>query len=186
MPLGREVGLGPGDIVLDEYQAPLPKMGHSSPPLFGPCLLWPNGSMHQDATWYGGRPCPRPHCVRWGPNSPPKKGDKGPLNFWPMSILAKQSPISATAEHLLYVAWWHNGWANGRRTCDEEVVGLVPCQGCCVTTLSKLFTSLSSCYQAVSGWQCSVAGKLIIVQASHSSYISDISGMTTHWLRLKA
>jgi len=32
-------------------------------------LLWPNGWMHQDATWYGSRPRPRPHCVRWGPSS---------------------------------------------------------------------------------------------------------------------
>jgi len=23
----------------------------SSPPIFGPCMLWPNGWMHQDATW---------------------------------------------------------------------------------------------------------------------------------------
>jgi len=29
--------------------------------------------MNQDATWYGGRPRPRRHCVRWGPSSPPKK-----------------------------------------------------------------------------------------------------------------
>jgi len=39
MPLGREVDLGPGHIVLDGDPAPLRK-GHSSPPLFGPCLLW--------------------------------------------------------------------------------------------------------------------------------------------------
>jgi len=29
--------------------------------------LWPNGWMDQDTTWYGGRPRPRPHCVRRGP-----------------------------------------------------------------------------------------------------------------------
>jgi len=40
------------------------------PPLFGPCLSWPNGWMHQDATWHAGRPLPMPHCVRWGPSSP--------------------------------------------------------------------------------------------------------------------
>jgi len=34
------------------------------------CLLWPNGWMYQDATWYEGRPRPRPHCVTWGPSSP--------------------------------------------------------------------------------------------------------------------
>ena len=52
MPLGTEIGLGPGDIVLDGYPAP-PKRG-TAPPLFGPCLLWPNGWMDQDVTWYGG------------------------------------------------------------------------------------------------------------------------------------
>jgi len=36
-------------------------------PLFGQCLLWPNGWMDQDATWYEGRPQPRPHCVNLGP-----------------------------------------------------------------------------------------------------------------------
>jgi len=42
-----EVGLGPGHIVLDRDPAPLPKY---SLPNFGPCLLWPNGWMDQDAT----------------------------------------------------------------------------------------------------------------------------------------
>jgi len=37
-------------------------------------VLWPNGWMDQDATWYGGRPQPWPHCVRWGPAPPSKKG----------------------------------------------------------------------------------------------------------------
>jgi len=35
-----------------------------SPRLFGPHLLWPNGCMDQDATWYGGRPWPTRHSVR--------------------------------------------------------------------------------------------------------------------------
>jgi len=38
MPLGTEVGLVPGDIVLDGNQRPHGK-GNSSPPLFGPCLF---------------------------------------------------------------------------------------------------------------------------------------------------
>jgi len=59
MPLGTEVGLGPDDIVLDGNPAPSPKTGKQPPPMFGPFLLWPNGWMHQDATWYGGRPQPR-------------------------------------------------------------------------------------------------------------------------------
>jgi len=33
-------------------------------------VLWPNGWMDQDATWYGDRPRPRLHCVRWGPAAP--------------------------------------------------------------------------------------------------------------------
>jgi len=34
-------------------------------------VLWPNGWMHQDTTWYGGRPQPRRHCVRWDPSALP-------------------------------------------------------------------------------------------------------------------
>jgi len=73
MPLGREVGIGPSDIVLDQDPAPPSKREHR-PPIFSPFLLWPSGWMHQDATWYGGRPRPRPHCVRWDPAAPPLKG----------------------------------------------------------------------------------------------------------------
>jgi len=54
MKLGMQEDLGPGDIVLDTDPAP-PK-GEQQPPLFGPCLLWANGWIDQDATWYGGRP----------------------------------------------------------------------------------------------------------------------------------
>ena len=35
--IGTEVGLSPGDTVLDGTQLPLHAKGHSSPPLFGPC-----------------------------------------------------------------------------------------------------------------------------------------------------
>ena len=60
MPLVRKVGLDPSDIVLDEdwgnsfpfpNSSPFPKRGQS-PPIFGLCLLWPNGCMDQDAIWY--------------------------------------------------------------------------------------------------------------------------------------
>ena len=43
MPLGVEVGLSLGDIVLDEDPAPLPVKGHSPTPIFSQCPLWPNG-----------------------------------------------------------------------------------------------------------------------------------------------
>jgi len=48
MPLGTEVGLGPGHVVLDGDPTPTPKRGHSSPPVFGPCLLWPNGWINHE------------------------------------------------------------------------------------------------------------------------------------------
>jgi len=74
MPLGTEFGLGPGDIVLDgDPASPPPKKG-AQPPNFGPCLLWRNGCMYKNTTWYGGRPQHRRHCVRWGPSSPSPKG----------------------------------------------------------------------------------------------------------------
>ena len=41
-------------------------------------VLWPNGWMDQDATWYGGWPWPRPLCVRWEPNSPTERGTSEP------------------------------------------------------------------------------------------------------------
>ena len=73
MALGMEVGLGPGHIVLDGDPGPLPQKG-AEPPNFWPILLWLNGWMHQDATWYEGRPQLRRLCVRWGPSPPPQKG----------------------------------------------------------------------------------------------------------------
>ena len=76
-------------------QLSLPKKGHISPQLFCPCLLWSDGSMDQDTTRYGGRPWPRPHCVRWGPSfapPPPKNGAQTPI-FSPCLL-------------------WPNGWTD--------------------------------------------------------------------------
>ena len=90
MPLGMEVCFGPGHIVLDGDPAPLPrKGGHSPPPIFGPRLLWPNGWMDQDATWYDGRPWRGQHCVRCRPRSTPRGTAPppifGPCLLWPNS-----------------------------------------------------------------------------------------------------
>jgi len=63
-------------------------------------VLWPNGWMDQDATWYGGRSRPRRHCVRWGSSSsPPKK--KG-----------AQQPHPLFGSCLL----WPNGWIDQNAT----------------------------------------------------------------------
>jgi len=67
-------------------------------------VLWPNDWIDQDATWYGGRPRPGRHCVRWGPSSPTQRGT-AVLTFRSMSTAAKRSPISATAKLLLYNYW---------------------------------------------------------------------------------
>jgi len=46
------------------------KKGHTNPhPIFGPCLLWPNGWMDEHAAWYRSRPRPRPHCTTRDPSS---------------------------------------------------------------------------------------------------------------------
>jgi len=94
MALVIEVGLSPGDFVLDGDTAPPQKCGGAPFPIFGPFLLWPNGWMHQDAAiGYEGRPQPRGLCVRWdlGPSS--KGGGRSPTispNIRPMSIAAKR------------------------------------------------------------------------------------------------
>ena len=61
MPLTREIGLSQSDIMLDGDPAPPPPKEHS-PQIFGPYLLWTNGCMDQDATWYVSRPQPK-HIV---------------------------------------------------------------------------------------------------------------------------
>jgi len=88
IPLAMEVGLSPGDFVLDGDPAPLPKKG-AEPPIFGPCLLWPNGWMDQDATWYEGRPRPRRMVTQ---PLRPKQGHTP--QFSPMSIVGKRLYVS--------------------------------------------------------------------------------------------
>jgi len=72
-------------------------------PVFGPCSLWPNGWMAEDASWYGSRPQPTPHCIRRGPSSP-RNGHSSPHLFGPC-LLWPRSPSSATAELLLWPSY---------------------------------------------------------------------------------
>jgi len=76
MPLGTEVGLGPGDFVLDGDPAPLPKKGAKSQ-IIGSHLLWPNGCMDQDGTSTAVGLSPG-DCVRWAPSPFPKGGEPAP------------------------------------------------------------------------------------------------------------
>jgi len=77
---------------------PIPEV-HSPGPIFGPCLLWPISCVIKMplGTEVGLGSRPRRHCVRWGSSSSLKRGTCPPT-FWPMSIVAKRPPISATDE----------------------------------------------------------------------------------------
>ena len=72
MLLVTKVGLSPGDIVLDGTHL-IPRKRAQQPPVFGPCLMWPNDWMDQDTTWYGGRPWHRRQCIRWDPALPTER-----------------------------------------------------------------------------------------------------------------
>jgi len=76
----------------------------AQPPAFGSCLLWPNGWMDEDATWYGSRPRPRPYCIRRSPVPDPCERGTPPPLFGPC-LLWSQSPISVSAELLL--VWYY-------------------------------------------------------------------------------
>jgi len=69
---------GSRDIVFDVDPATPRKRAHPPHPIFGSCLLWPNGLMDEDAALYGSRPRPRPHCTRRGPSSR-ESGTAAPL-----------------------------------------------------------------------------------------------------------
>jgi len=72
-------------------------------PNFQPMSVVAIGWIDQDATCYEGKPRSRRHCVRWGTQLLLKRGTAP--TFRPMSIVAKRSPISATAEHLFKTGW---------------------------------------------------------------------------------
>jgi len=93
MPLAMELGLGPGQIVLDGDPAPFAKKGAHLQFLAHVCC----GQM---AGWIK---VPLGTMVGLGLGNVVLDADPAspPPNFQPMCIVAKRSPISATAEHLL-------------------------------------------------------------------------------------
>ena len=87
MPLDMEQGLGPGDFVLDgDPASPSPKRGGGPSPIFGPFLMSPNGWMHQDAIWYGGRPQPGDFVL---------DGDAAPLHKKEADLVGRAPQFSA-------------------------------------------------------------------------------------------
>ena len=103
MPLGMKVGLGPGNIVLDVDPAPPTQVAH---PQFlahvccGQTVRWIKMPL---GTKVGQGPG---HTVLHGDSAGPYSWGIAP-NFRPMSIVAKRSPISASAEHLLFFSFLH-------------------------------------------------------------------------------
>ena len=97
MPLGMGVGLGPGDFVLYGDQL-LQKRGHSHPQFLAHvcCGEMPGLIKMPLGTEVGLGPG---HTVLDGDPGPAPKRGTAP-NFRPMSIVAKRSPNSATAEHV--------------------------------------------------------------------------------------
>ena len=84
--LDKQVGLGPGHIVLEGNPAP-PTPKEHSPPIFGPYQLRPYGCMDQDVTWYGATPRPGDFVLEGDPVPLPKRGTEppifGPCLLWP-------------------------------------------------------------------------------------------------------
>jgi len=75
-----------------------PQKGAQQPPIFGRCLLWPNGWMTQDATWCKNRPRPG-HIVLDGdpPLPPPQKKNGGTAPEFSARVYCVQ-----TVAHLNY------------------------------------------------------------------------------------
>ena len=93
-----EVGLDPGDFMLDGDPAPLPKKGAEPPLQFsahvhcGQTAGWTKVALGTEVGQ---------HCARWGPNSPPEKWGCSPLpDFQPISIVAKR--LDASRCHLVW------------------------------------------------------------------------------------
>ena len=84
------------------------------PALLGPCLLWPNGWMDKDTTWYEGRPRPRRHCVRWRPSS--TSPIFGPCLLWPNGWMDQDGT-------------WHGGGSWSRPHCARLGPSSLPKNG---------------------------------------------------------
>jgi len=78
MPVGMEVGLSPGDLVLDRDRAPSPKRGQSPIPNFRPMSIV--AKRLNESRWHLARsgPWSRPQSARWGPSTPTQKTGQSP------------------------------------------------------------------------------------------------------------
>jgi len=94
MPLGMEVGLRPGDFVLDGDPAYTLLENGGRPPIFGPFLLWSNG-------------CNTAACIKMplgmeiglSPGDFALDGNPAPLNFGPMFIIVIVISLKHCTKH---------------------------------------------------------------------------------------
>jgi len=104
--------------------SPTEKKWNITHPIFGQCLLWPNGWMDEYATLYGSRPRPRPHYVRRGPSSPAKGAQQPRPSFRPMSIVATVAHLSyCWALVCLCTKYLGNRWTDLCQIHREDVFG---------------------------------------------------------------
>jgi len=108
-------------------------------------VLWPNDWMDQDATWFRGRPRPG-DIVLDGYPAPPPPGLWSPT-FRPMSIVAKRSPISATAE-LVYTCILMDFGSRPGFCLTWYTLPFCYCPGCCFVSCFDVIiviTRISCC-----------------------------------------
>jgi len=116
-------------------------------------VLWLNGWTDEDAaTWYGGRPRPRRHCVRWGPISPPPP--KGPCLLWPNDCPSQQL-LSSCLCSLKKTAWWmdRSGFhicgtfcvRSLRVFCISAINSILPWKHCCRCRRNVVYIENSRC-----------------------------------------
>jgi len=100
MSFGMEVGLGPGDFVLDGDPGPPPQKGGGAPKFSahvycGQMAGWMKLVLGMEVGLSPGG------CVRWGPSPLASKGAETPSpNFRPISIVAKR--LHASKCHLVW------------------------------------------------------------------------------------
>jgi len=100
MPLGMDVGLSPGEFVLDgDPVVPPQQRGRSHAPNFRPISIVPKRLDASRCHSVGGRPQPRRVCVRWGPSPLPKRGPSPILR-----VDVRISKLDPTCGALLVVA----------------------------------------------------------------------------------
>ena len=84
-------------------------------------VLWPNGWIDQDATWYGSTPRLRPSSVERGPSPPRKKKGAQPVIFGPCLLRPNG--------WMYQDATWHGGRPRPRPHCVLDGVLQLPRKG---------------------------------------------------------